>query len=396
MKRLLAVSAAIAMATPAYASLKLDGRYDYFSATSNSVSTSTNTSLSGFLFNRLELAGDEKVTDNVTAKARINLLAFQPTNASSGLQSATDSANGGAVGKLTSVNPAVTQAPLGGLPTTGVTDVVEFAQLTAKMASFFSLSAGKFENAGFGGFESMVTSADLYFASQGYMGSTFLTGAQADFTVADGHDVSLYLLNNNNSTDNTRMGYNIAYRGAVGDLGIAANYGVLPQGQSAQTTASSVAPTVTYNLKDVNSTYINVGLSYKLADWNFRLDYDGNTNGTLHTLGNSTAQYLATSGNNTTTNVITGAARWNLGNWSPWLQLESTSRQGFQGSGGSDKTDSIFNASLAVEYKVNTNDPFRYQAAYVTSSSTLNGWTNNSVNANYAFVGIRYLGDFLK
>jgi len=384
MKKLLAVTAALAVAAPAYASLKVDSRYDYFTANTQSTTSSSYSSESGFLFNRLDLAGEEKITDNVSGKARLNFMSF----ASAGTLN--DTASGNQAAKVSRVNPVLNGLPLGGIPSTGVGDIVDFAQITMRYNNWVAVSAGKFERNGFGGFESEVTSADLYFASQGYFGSLYLTGANVDVTITDTQDIKVYLFNNDNSTDGNRMSYNVVYRGSFGNLDIGANYGVLAEGTTVGTT---------YGTKDVNRQLVNVGAQYKMGDWKFRLDYDNMTNGGMtgsYTGTINAASYLSNRGNNTQANTVVAAARWDLGNWSPWVQLESTTRTGYQGALSGDSNDSIFNASIAAEYKTNVNDPFRYQAAWVQSSASLAGYANNTVNGSYGFLGVRYMGDLLK
>jgi|GEM_PF-5292773 len=419
MQKMFVTLATVALATPALATISLDGRYDYSSATSNTQLNSNQNGVSGFLFNRLALMGTSALNDDTTVNARLNLLAFSKDSGATGVAGgAYDTTNANAVSKLSGVQPPASGLVLNGLPVTGTTDLVEYAEVVQKYNSQLSFKFGKLATAGFGGFESMSYVTEMYFASQAYMALNNFVGAAAVWKFMDTQTFEAYLLNNDNSADATRNAYNFVYRGTFGDFGVIANYGNIPEGN--QTGTSNA---ITKNL-------MTLGVSYRLTDWSFAVDYDAYTN-----FGNTIAAAINNSGtttvtgynglalgtnHNTTQNSVVATARYRMNNWTPWVKLESTSRSGYQSTPNStsDASDSIFNWSVAAEYKKSDKSDWRYHIAYVnaatnydsnskyfltypgvangTVGTTAGQQTNATVTAQYVFVGLRYAGDFLK
>ncbi len=373
MRKFLATAVVVAMATPAFAGLSLDTRYDYVSATSNSRVTSTSTSLSAFQFSRLRLAGDGKAGE-ITFKTRLNFMTFSSAGA----------ANDGMNSNTTKSLP-VYAAPftlggtgllLNGQPSIQPNDLVDYAFAESSIFEGLNWQAGKLADVGFSGFEGQYNGGDMYFTSQSYLANKYFTGAQLIYTLADNQKLGFAFLNNNAATDQTRPSLGLWYFGTFGNFGVRASYHSLAQGTTGVTSP-----------KDVNQQPMNIGVSYKMDDWKFELDYDAQT------ITNSAA-----SGNGQTLSSIVGTARYDMGHWSPWVKIESSSRQGYQAA-GADVTDTATNFSIAGEYKKNAADPFRYELAYVSGSTTYAtqaGVTNTSVTGSYAFAGIRYMGDFLK
>lgn len=442
MKKMFLLVTIAGLSSSALASLSLDGRTDYTSASSNSQYSSNTTGASAFLFNRLKMVGDVKMPRSLTLNFSTNLMAFSKdllTSNGNTAGGAYDSTSGNAVTKLGPVNPLATGASLSGLPTTGPTDFIDYAEANQKVNDSISFKVGKLQNSGFGGFESQDNLGDMYFSSQGYMGQTYLTGGGVFYQIVEGQSVEVYMVNNTNTTDYTRLGGNFAYKGKFGNFGVVANYGILPQGNQTGTS------------NPINATIINVGLRYSMMDWTFTADYDANTN-FGNTFWNQKYDYLSSvstskplayqslnssgtlaynglafgTNNNTLQNSVVLQAKYKTGNWTPWAKLEFTNRSGYQTSGTnvannqfSDANDNITNWSLAAEYSEDKSN-FRYYVAYVNSttnydsstkyqtvanpvsasiSSTLNGTGtgfNSTVNASYAFVGLRYMGEFLK
>ena len=369
MKKFLASAAVVAIATPAFAGIGIDSRYDYYSATSNSTTSSTTNSLSGFAFDRLIITGSGKATDNVSVKAAINPLAINTTG------NATDSNNNNST-KAAGVAPSVAGVLVGNNPLYGPTDIIYYAQAEVKVSDYFTLNAGKLFDIGLSGFEGQENPGDMYFTSQAFMGATYLTGASGVCKFADNQTAGIAAVNNNSSNDSTRMGAGAWYVGTFGNFGVRADYYSLPGLIKAGGTATTATP-------------MTVGVSYKMDDWKFALDYDmtSTQNGSI----NNTNQTL---------NSIVGSAKYAMGNWTPSLKLEQTSRQGYE-TAGSDVTDSLMNWSLAAEYKKNAADPFRYEIAYVNAATTYANKAAYSINnatvtGQYAYLGIRYMGDFLK
>ncbi len=366
MRKFLATAVVVAMATPAFAGLSLDTRYDYVSATSNSKTTSTSTGLSAFQFSRLRLAGAGQAGE-VNFKTRLNFLNFGAVT-----QTVSDGMNGNTA-KSVPVATAATGLLLSGQPSYQPNDLVDFAYAESSIFEGLNWQAGKLADVGFSGFEGQYSGGDMYFTSQSYLANKYFTGAQLIYTLADNQKMGFAFLNNNAATDQTRPSVGLWYFGTFGNFGVRASYHSLAQGVS--------------GTKDINQQPLNVGVSYKMDDWKFELDYDAQT------ITNS-----AVSGNGQTLSSIVGTARYDLGHWSPWVKIESSSRQGYQ-TAGADVTDTATNFSIAGEYKKNAADPFRYELAYVSGSTTYAtqaGVTNASVTGAYAYAGIRYMGDFLK
>jgi hypothetical protein len=394
MRKLLVSAAVLAITSSAFAGILLDGRYDYQSLNGNSQLSSNYTGESFFAFNYLRATYDSKIADNLAFEARMNFLAFAP-----GTQAATDNYNNNgtkAAGTGTNFvvpgnNPAFGHSGLliGSPAVTGPNDTIDYAQVTQKFNDSWSLSLGKLKDDGLGGFESQVKSLDFYFTSVGYLGNKDLVGAQLTYKITDNQELDLYYYNNDSATDNTRPGVNLAYHGTFGAFGVIANYSQIGEGQSS----------VNGSLRDYNKNYGTVGVSYVWDDLKVTADYDFYTNAT----GVDLPQGLSTNGNNRTLNDIVIGARYTWGQWTPAVKFETFSRTGYQTvAGGTDVTDNGINWSAGVEYKKNATDPFRYHIAYVNGTTTYGnnssytGATNATVNGQFAFLGIRYMGDFLK
>ena len=394
MRKLLVSAAVLATTSSAFAGLALDGRYDYQSITSNSQASNTQYGESFFAFNYLRATYDSKIADNLVFDARMNFLAFLPTAAPQGVSDTGN--NNGAKAAFGSPNtqanpvmPGSTAAGgsgllMGGAPgTTGPNDSVDYAEVTQKFSDSWSLVVGKLKDDGLGGFESQVKSADLYLLSNGYLGNKDLVGAQLVYKLADAQELDLYYYNNDSATDTTRPGVNLAYHGTFGSFGVIANYSQIGEGQS---TGGA------FGTRDINKNYGTVGVSYVWNDLKFTGDYDFYTNAT---------NALATTGNNRTLSDVVLRAAYAWGNWTPAVKFETFTRTGYQTAGTSDVTDNGINWSASVEYRKNPTDPFRYHLAYVNGttnygSNSAYGSNNTTVNGQFAFLGIRYMGDFLK
>ncbi len=391
MRKLLVSAALLALASPAFAGLNLDGRYDYQSVTSNSQTSSTQASESFFAFNYLRATYDGKLSDTVSFEGRLNFLAFNPGTqavADSGNNNGTKPAYVGLPGTGYGVYPAQSGLLIGSPATNGANDYIDYAQVVNKISDNFSLVLGKLKDDGLGGFESQVKSADFYFLSQGYLGNKDMVGAQLVYKIVDGQEVDFYFLNNDSATDTSRPGVNLVYRGSFGNFGVIANYSQIGEGQAAGSGGG---------LKDLNKNYGTAGVSYAMDDWKFTLDYDFYTNATA----GATGVGFSKAGNNTTLNDIVATAKYTWGNWTPAIKIESLSRQGYETAGTSDVTDNGINWSVAAEYKKNATDPFRYHVAYVNGTTTYAsnaayGASNSTVTGQFAFLGLRYVGDFLK
>jgi hypothetical protein len=402
MRKLLLSAAVLAMTSSAFAGIILDSRYDYQTINSNSQASSNYSGESFFAFNYLRATFNSKIADNLDFDARLNFLAFAPTLAS-GAQGAMDNGNNNPA-KAAGQNGVNYVAPgnvgngtfghsgllIGSPAVTGPNDTIDFAQVTQKINDSWSFTAGKLKDDGLGGFESQVKSLDMYFTSLGYLGNKDMVGAQVTWKITDSQSLDLYYYNNDSQTDDTRPGANLRYRGAFGSFNVIANYSQIGEGQTITNTLSKV---------DANKNYGNVGVTYDWNDLKFTADYDFYTNAT----GADLPQGLSTNGNNRTLSDIVLDARYAWGQWTPDLKFETFQRTGYQTvSTGNDVTDNGINWSVGVEYKKNTTDAFRYHLAYVNGTTTYGnnssyaGATNSTVNGQFAFLGIRYVGDFLK
>lgn len=391
MRKLLALAAVVAIATPAFAGLGVDTRYDYISGQSNSQLSSQTQYGSGFAFSRMFITGDGKLGEGVSFKAALNPLSF-----AAGTQTVSDGTNanstktGAGAPAGTFINPSQTKALVAGsYPQTGPNDFVQWAEGDAKITDMVTVNVGKLADIGLGGFEGQENPGDEYFLAMGNLSTLYVLGAQVQYQISDTQKVGVPFFNNTTATDSVRMGAGVWYAGTFGNVGLRVSYHTLPG--NAMSAAGFGATSVAKGA--IATTPLTVGLSYKMDDWKFTLDYDSITVTNASLLGNNQV---------VTSAVVT--ARYNMGNWTPWVKLESTSRQGFQtaATATSDASDSVMNWSLAAEYKKNATDPFRYELAYLSSAtsyagnSNYTGQTNASVTDSAMYAGIRYVGDFLK
>ena len=395
MRKLLALAAVVAMTTPAFAGVTLDTRYDYFSAQGNSTYSSSTDYLSAFAFQRLRVGGNGALTDSVSFKTRLNLLSFGASSA--GAQTVSDVQYGNSLKPATAPNslisPAATGLLLSNTAGNQPNDLIDFAEADIKVSDSVTVQAGKLFDIGLSGFEGQVNPGDVSFLSQGYLANTWLEGAALVYSISDGQTLGLAMFNNNDSKDTSRTGAGIYYVGAFGNLGVRASYHSLPKDN---TTIATGASSIN-NSASVGLTPITIGLSYKMDDWKFTLDAD-----------QLTYTSMAITGNNKVLTSFVGTAEYAMGNWTPSLKIESTSRTGFETATGStsDVNDSISNLAVQLNYKKAAADNFRYELAYVSgttnyaSTAAYGGATasfnNATVNGQFAIASIRYLGDFLK
>lgn len=352
MKRILATAAIVAMSATAFAGGDLDLRSGYTGYSGNTINSTTNTGVGGLGMDRARI-GFSGAVGNVTGKVQLDML----------------------------TSAFATQ---GGY--------VKFAEITNKWNDNMSLSAGRLDDTGMGGFEAKKSTGDQYFTSASYM-KNYYGGLRFAYNISDSNVFKLYLLNENfnASASGTAQGYGFQYDGSAGDFGYVLSYHTLPMTVTNQPTATN--------------TYINAGISFKTGDWMFSFDYDMNT---------YAKQAITTAvGDGSKTSMVL-MVDYNMGNWTPLLKYEMSTVKDLDET-KADSNDgtlstyavttgaynlNITQYTIGTEYRSNPGDKFRYHIMYTGRTNTFDGagaaFTNKTVTSTTVVAGFRWQADFLK
>lgn len=352
MKRILAISAIVALSATAFAGGSLDIRSEYQGNSYNTSGSTNKRSNGGFTLNRTRVSLDGKAGD-VYGKMQLN-------------------------------------------PITGVAaTLLQYAEVTNKWSDTMSLTAGKLDDTGMGGNEVRRSGGDQYFMSAASM-NYYFGGLRFAYSISDSNVLKVYFMNeamngtpNTTGTETTATGYGLQYVGSSGDLGYIVSYHSVPR-----TTATASA-----------NTYMNLGLNYKMGDWMFLFDYNMNT---------YQKQSIANANEDASKTSMVLHVDYNMGNWTPKLKFESSTLKNAANAiqGANDSTDSTFTMgaaatdvaitqfSVGTEYKMNPADKYRYHIMYNSKSSVASGvgatFTNKTVTNDQVLAGFRWEADFLK
>lgn len=336
MKTKLMVLAVMATAAQANAGITFDARTDWHNK--GSYNDSANVEQKGYsefeiTRARLEMAG--KLGENITGKARLDFLKDATVNK--------DAAN----------------------------SIVNYAYITHNATDMFAVSAGKM-NLLTAGIEGQYNGADIYFTSLGGSGQKRnLTGVSFDVAPVENNWVSVFAVNNDDTTDNNqkKMGYGLTYKGSFMDksLTVLANY------VSTHTGAQDAEKA--RNLMGVGVKYL------PMADLTIDLDYFNNVD------------KEAAGTNDAKTSSIVAQVRYTVDQWSPIVKFESSNYDTGVDASSYDRT----RMGVAVEYKPETDKNFRYHVAWDSQADKSKDSTlaNQTVTQSQIYVGMRLVTDLL-
>lgn len=335
----------IGVSAAAFASGSLDLRANYVGT--NTDNNGTKSSTSGFLADRARVSFSGKLSEKTSGKAQLYF----------------DSSIPG----------------------------LKYGEISQKLTDTLTLSLGKIDDAGYGGFEGLKTTADQYFTSLNYKHG-YVFGANLNCKMYDNQSLLLHIMNEGEnagqtgptsangvaSTGGTSNGFGVRWMGSFGDSSILASYHSVPS------TSATAASGSGGNATSVSAAdYMTVGYQYKTNALIASFDYISKQTKT---------QITGAGASDGKSNSIVAMVDYNMGTYAPNFKVESSTTTAVNSTTESKQLQ----YSLGAHIIPHPDENFRYQIEYV--GKTTNAGTSGAadITTSSIYAGVRLVADFLK